>query len=94
VPLAQALEGHLGKKLLFTTAAQQRRANAGFFDVTDESGAQIGDPIGWLCIPDCVVSLNGKSLYRDGHHLSVDGALYLETELRKLVLQEKAQAAP
>ncbi|MBK9346901.1 MAG: hypothetical protein IPN06_11000 [Burkholderiales bacterium] len=77
VPLAQALEVASQRKLLHSTADQQRIKHAPFYEVV--AAAQPGpsfrflDPVQWMCSSECITMKGGVTLYRDSHHLSVAG---------------------
>ena len=87
VPMVLALEKTTSRVLLRSTMNEQRKKNNSFFEAVDQSNQDGGrffrfiDPIKWMCTEDCKVIKNGTSLYRDSHHLSVAGAMNLETEL-------------
>lgn len=85
VPLAQALGVATNRNFLHSTAQEQRDKNAPFFQVVNVfHGApsfRFLDPIQWMCAGDCITMKNGVPLYRDAHHLSIAGAIALETDL-------------
>lgn len=85
VPLALALEAATGEKLLHSSMQDQRDRHTAFFAAVDRLDQRerlhFLDPISWLCLKDCKVKADGASLYRDSHHLSVSGAMWLTEQL-------------
>ena len=92
VPLALALEQVTGRKVMRTTMDAQRQKNAAFFAVVDSAKRGGGafrflDPIQWLCAEDCMIMKNGVPMYRDSNHLNVAGAMTLEADLNREMIQ-------
>jgi peptidoglycan/LPS O-acetylase OafA/YrhL len=89
VPMALALEEATGRTFHKSSMVEQRKKHASFFEVVeaakDGGGASFSflDPIQWLCADDCMVVKDGVPLYRDSHHLSVTGAMVLESKLNQ-----------
>ena len=87
VPLALAQEAITGRRLLRSSAADQREKYEPFFKVVAAVSPgpifRYLDPIQWFCRDDCVTMKDSVSLYRDSNHLSVAGAMEMETELRR-----------
>ncbi|MDP1872157.1 MAG: acyltransferase family protein [Gallionella sp.] len=79
VPLALGLEAATHRELLHSTADEQRRKHAPFFEVIQtiqpSTSFHFLDPIEWICNDQCVSTKNGHSLYRDDNHLNVIGAM-------------------
>lgn len=80
VPLALAVGMATQRQLLHSTFADQILKNVPFFEVVDALDASRSltflNPIQWFCANhECITTKENKSLYRDDHHLSVDGAL-------------------
>lgn len=103
VPLALALEKASRRQLLHSSAEEQRRKHASFFEVvnaaqrTSSGFFQFLDPIQWLCAEDCLVIKDGILLYRDSHHLSAAGAMALEAPLSEglmTALTERHEVGP
>lgn len=38
-------------------------------------------PADWFCKPDCIISINNISLYRDSNHLSIEGSMAFTTQI-------------
>lgn len=85
VPLVLALERHWSTTFMRTTADEQHARHRVFFDAVARDSVQLGDPIHWLCSASCLNYAQGRALYRDAHHLSTAGALYLEPHIRTLL---------
>lgn len=87
VPLALALGLANQQKLIHSTAQDQLTYHAQFFQSISTVGTQLDltllNPIEWMCTDECVTSHNDKSLYRDAHHLSVEGALFFAPMLKQ-----------
>ena len=85
IPAALALEAATGQMFARSSASAERLTNAPFMAVVDEfepgERFRVVDPVPWLCAPQCELIRDGVSLYRDGHHLSVTGAMALTDEL-------------
>lgn len=85
VPLALALEQQQGRTVLPpTTEAAQRQKHEQFY--LSIRGAELADPVTWLCTPGCLTYANGQVLYRDAHHLSVAGAMLLVPRLKAALM--------
>ena len=86
VPATLALEAALGKSLLHSSAPEQTAAQE-LFRTAVNAASLVGkvsflDPVLWLCDDKlCRVAQEGIPLYRDAHHLSVEGAMVLEPQL-------------
>ena len=64
---------------------QQRFIRSLFDSLSKEYPVQIIDPAKILCEgPQCLIAVDGRSLYKDDHHLSVFGALQLKDLLRPI----------
>nr|WP_269117454.1 SGNH hydrolase domain-containing protein [Ramlibacter monticola] len=87
VPLVKALELVSGRRHLHTTSEAQRVMHKEFYAM-NMIGVRLADPVAWLCQTDCVYFAQGNSLYRDSHHLSVAGAMYLEEHVRRVLLDD------
>lgn len=86
VPLLLALQEVSGRILLNSDASAQFALNRHFYSaIATIPGVEVLDPIGRLCNPSCETRWKDRPLYRDANHLSVDGALYLEGELRQML---------
>ena len=88
IPLALALEKVFGVNAVDASAAAQHAKHAPFVEAIAEAQRSEGpgnlhylDPIAWLCQRRCALSRSGVSLYRDEHHLSLDGAMLLKDRL-------------
>jgi hypothetical protein len=85
VPAALALEAATGRQRARSSSSEERLTNAPFLAVIDEFAPDARfhyvDPVPWLCAPQCRLIEDGVALYRDGHHLSVTGAMTLKGEL-------------
>lgn len=79
VPVGLALEHMQQRKLLSMTMQMHRAKHRDFYKINEtglDPGIQFVDPEKWMCRPNCIV-LHDVTLYRDAHHLSVAGSLYL-----------------
>lgn len=90
VPLGLAMAALGRQPFTLRTADDQRRRHAAFYEVAERARRVSGpgdfrfiDPVRWLCRDTCRVTSDGVSLYRDGHHLSVAGALSLLPQLSR-----------
>jgi len=87
VPAALAVQTITGKQFLPSTLSEEKLFNAPFLDLVGEfkTGASFRywSPIDWLCAKECLLIKNGIPLYRDSHHLSVQGAMELKEALGK-----------
>ena len=96
IPAALALEAATGQMFARSSASEERLTNAPFMAVVDEfepgERFRFVDPVPWLCAPHCELIRDGVSLYRDGHHLSVAGAMALTDELDQVF--ERAAGTP
>lgn len=85
VPLGQALQAAKIGAQQHSTGAHQRLKNAPFFDAVQALNPgdwfRFPDPIQWMCADDCLVMFDGVPLYRDSNHLSLAGAMALETHI-------------
>lgn len=55
---------------------------------------QLADPLAWMCHEQCVVAADGRSLYRDAHHLSSEGARMLREPLAQALGLEGGPRRP
>ena len=102
IPAALALEAASGRRGARSTASEEHLTNAAFLAAVDEFAPDLQfhyvDPVPWLCTPQCRLIEDGVALYRDGHHLSVAGAMMLKDELGqafvKVVGSPQAPALP
>ncbi|MES2979231.1 MAG: acyltransferase family protein [Pseudomonadota bacterium] len=103
VPLGIAMEQVMGKQFPIRQKFEtQRLASKDFFNVMERfSGApflHFIEPDKWLCRPICDLAIDGRSLYRDNNHLSHDGALPLEPQLRihlrNALLRDESKTPP
>ena len=86
VPRALAMQALTGRRTLDQSTARQREKDAPFEaavrGLPANASFQYLDPLPWLCSNECAVETGGVSLYRDSNHLSVPGAMALESRLR------------
>ena len=99
IPAALALEAATGQMFARSSASAEKLTNAPFMAVVGEfepgERFRVVDPVPWLCTPQCELIRDGVSLYRDGHHLSLAGAMALTDELEQVFLRaaEVSEAA-
>ena len=57
--------------------------NSIFFDYVEKNNKDFNfiNPLEWICKPNCLTTIDGKSLYWDNNHLNQLGSLYLEQYL-------------
>jgi len=94
VPLSLALEKSMSHPILHSSRTEQQKKHALFFEIIENAKNdsknyfQFLDPVQWMCAEDCLIVKDNVSLYRDAHHLSIAGAMNLEKNfLRALVNQ-------
>ena len=97
VPLALAVGVATQRQLLHSTLADQMRKNAPFFEVVDALDASPSltflNPIQWFCANhECITTIENNSLYRDAHHLNVNGALAFSHLLAQGLTSPKPQS--
>jgi peptidoglycan/LPS O-acetylase OafA/YrhL len=89
VAAALALQERDGVARLDLAQYPQRQKNALFAGAVralpPDSRLQAADPLAWMCNPQCAVAVGGKSLYRDAHHLSTEGALALRQPIAEVL---------
>lgn len=87
VPVVRAVSAMRKKSISIQTREQHLGKHQDYFTAAD--GGIGGSTISIserLCSPDCLISnVDGEGLYRDGHHLSVAGALWFRPEISELV---------
>ena len=87
VPAALAVQTITGKPFIRSTLSEEKLFNAPFLDLVGEFKADASfrywSPIDWLCAKECLLIKDGIALYRDSHHLSVQGAMELKEALSK-----------
>ena len=85
VPAALALQLRSGQPLLDLSPEHQREKNVLFAraagTLPKEGSVAAIHPLDWMCQAQCTVMLEGKSLYRDAHHLNDEGARFLRDRL-------------
>ncbi|WP_444925727.1 acyltransferase family protein [Microbulbifer sp. TRSA002] len=91
VPLAIASAEFIGAKVqsaptLKEVEERNRRAGIIFEVLSQEFEIQRGSLVSQLCPAECQIQLKGKSLYRDGDHLSTFGSEKLVPELMNRIL--------
>jgi peptidoglycan/LPS O-acetylase OafA/YrhL len=87
VPLSLALDAAHKRTPIHSTLDEQIAKNSFYFETlktfTPATTTRKIEPIYWICRPECLVSKDGESLYRDSNHLNVYGAMMLEPEINK-----------
>lgn len=98
VPAVLALEAATGRKAARSSASEERLTNAPLLTVVEEFEPDLQfhyvDPVPWLCAQECRLIKSGVSLYRDGHHLSVAGAMSIKDELSQAFAKGTARPKP
>lgn len=89
IPYLLAVSDNQHKKAPIKTSNEIIKRHQEFFETvrTYNKTANIKflNPVDWLCQPECILSINGTSLYRDSNHLSIEGALALITHIENVL---------
>ncbi len=83
VPLSHANALIQNKPFKSTNYNQVIDYNSIFFDYVEKNKKDFNfiNPLKWICKPNCLTTIDGKSLYWDNNHLNEFGSLYLEQYL-------------
>ena len=91
VPMARVAHEMIGRPLPAKVSVQQfRREHQALFDsfarLSKKKQATVVDVLPWFCNAGrCNYILTGESLYRDKHHLSVQGAMHFVGKLQETI---------
>ena len=83
VPLSHANALIQNKPFKSTNYNQVIDYNSIFFEYVEKNNNDFNfiNPLKWICKPNCLTTIDGKSLYWDTNHLNEFGSLYLEEYL-------------